>query len=51
LLNAGNKKAISNFFVSGDNTTAMDGGMGWAAVTGYMCGIAAAKYLGFGKGV
>jgi fumarate reductase flavoprotein subunit len=51
LLNAGNKKAIHNLFAAGDNATAMEGGMGWAAVSGFMCGSAAAKYLGYVQGV
>jgi len=50
LLNAAGKKAIPNLFACGDNAAAMEGGMGWAAVSGYMCGIAAAKHLGFGTG-
>jgi fumarate reductase flavoprotein subunit len=51
LVSAGNKKAIPNLFAAGDNAAGMEGGMGWAAVTGYMCGVAAAKHLGFGPGL
>ena len=45
LVNAGDKKAVPNLFAAGDNAAAMEGGMAWAAVSGYMCGIAAAKYI------
>jgi len=45
LVDAVDKKAIPNLFAAGDNASGMEGGMGWAAVTGYMCGVAAAKYL------
>lgn len=48
LLYVGSQKGIPNLFAAGDNAAAMDGGMGWAAVSGYMCGISAAKYLGLG---
>lgn len=51
LLNAADKKGIPNLFAAGDNAAGMEGGMGWAAVTGYMCGVASAKYLGFGQGL
>lgn len=51
LLNADSKKAIPNLFAAGDNAAGMEGGMAWAAVTGYMCGVASAKYLGFGPGL
>lgn len=51
LLNASNKKGIPNLFAAGDNAQGMGGGMTWAAVSGYMAGIASAKYLGFGQGL
>jgi len=40
-----NNKVMPGLFAAGDNAKAMEGGMGWAAVSGYMAGVAAAKYL------
>jgi hypothetical protein len=51
LLNAKDKKGIPNLFAAGDNAQAMDGGMSWCPVSGYMAGIAAAKCLGVGPGM
>jgi hypothetical protein len=51
MLTAKDKKGIPNLFAAGDNAQAMDGGMGWCPVSGYMAGIAAAKYLGLGPGL
>ena len=45
MVNAGSKKAIPNLFAAGDNAQAMDGGTRWATASGYMAGIAAAKYI------
>jgi hypothetical protein len=45
-LRAATKEPIRNLFAAGDNATAMEGGGTWAVVSGYMCGVAAAKYLG-----
>ena len=45
-LRAGTKEPIPNLFAAGDNATGMEGGGTWAVVTGYMSGVAAAKYLG-----
>ena len=51
MLNAKDKKGIPNLFAAGDNAQAMDGGMGWCPVSGYMAGVASAKYLGLGPGL
>jgi fumarate reductase flavoprotein subunit len=51
MLNAKDKKGIPNLFAVGDNAEAMDGGMQWCPVSGYMAGISAAKLLGFGPGL
>ena len=51
LLNASDKKRIPNLFAVGDNAQAMEGGMRWGPVSGYMAGIAASKYLGYGPGL
>jgi len=51
LLNAKDENGIPNLFAAGDNAQAMDGGMQWCPASGYMAGIAAAKYLGFGPGL
>ena len=45
-LRAATKEPIRNLFAAGDAATAMDGGGTWAVVSGYMSGVAAAKYLG-----
>ena len=45
------RKGIPNLFAVGDNAQAMDGGMRWGPVSGYMAGIAAAKYMGLGPGL
>ena len=49
LLSASDKKPIPNVFACGDAATAMEGGMTWAAISGYMSGVAAAKHLGFSQ--
>jgi hypothetical protein len=36
---------MPGLFAAGDNAKAMEGGMGWAAISGTMAGVAAAKYL------
>ena len=51
LVNAKDKKGTPDLFAAGDNAQAMDGGMGWCPTSGYMAGIAAAKYMGFGPGL
>jgi ferredoxin len=51
LVNAKDKTGIPNLFAAGDNAKAMEGGMRWCPASGYMAGIAAAKYLGFGPGL
>ena len=51
LVNARDKKGIPNLFAAGDNAHAMEGGMSWCPASGYMAGIAAAKYLGAGPGL
>lgn len=51
LLNARDGSGIPNLFAAGDNAQAMDGGMGWCPTSGYMAGIAAAKFLGYGPGL
>ena len=51
LINARTKKGIANIFAAGDNAQAMEGGMQWCPVSGYMAGIAAAKCLGIGPGL
>jgi len=45
------RRGIPNLFAVGDNAQAMDGGMRWGPVSGYMAGIAAAKYMGVGPGL
>jgi fumarate reductase flavoprotein subunit len=51
LLNAKGGAGIPNLFAAGDNAHAMEGGMSWCPASGYMAGIAAAKYLGSGPGL
>ena len=51
LVSAKDKKGITNLFAAGDNAKAVEGGMRWCPASGYMAGIAAAKYLGFGPGL